>query len=75
MKTALMIVLAIVAVLMTAAVLLQHGNSDGLSAVSGGSDSLYGRKKSNGYDEKLAKLTVIFAVVFLIVNVIILIIE
>ena len=68
MKTALMIVLAIIAVLLTASVLLQQGNSDGLSAVGGGSDSLFGKKKSNGYDEKLSKLTVIFAVAFLVVN-------
>ncbi len=75
MKIALMIVLAIVAVLLVVSVLLQQGNSDGLSAVSGGSDSVYGKKKSNGYDDKLSKLTVIFAVLFLVVNLVILIIE
>jgi len=75
MKTALMIVLAVIAVLLTASVLLQQGNSDGLRAVSGGSDSLFGKKKSSGYDEKLSKLTIIFAIAFLVINLVILIID
>ena len=75
MKTALLIVLAIIAVLLVVSVMLQNGNSDGLSAVSGGSDALYGKKKSKGYDEKLSKLTVIFSVAFLVVNIVVLIIE
>ena len=74
MRTALMIVLGILAILLTASVLLQQGNSDGLSAVSGNTDSLF-KKKSSGYDEKLSKLTIIFAVAFLIVNLVILIID
>lgn len=69
MKTVFMILLAVVSVVLTLSVMFQQGESNGLSAVSGGSDSLFGgKKKSTGYDEKLSKLTVITAVVFLIVN-------
>ena len=68
MKIALMVILALICVVLVAAVLFQQGDSNGLSALGGGSDALYGKKKAKGYDDKLAKVTVISAVVFLIVN-------
>lgn len=74
MKIALMVILAIISVVLVAAVLFQQGDSNGLSALGGGSDALYGRKKAKGYEGKLEKITVISAIVFLIVNLILVVI-
>ncbi|MGI6658824.1 MAG: preprotein translocase subunit SecG [Dethiobacteraceae bacterium] len=49
---------------MVASVLLQSSKSAGLSgSITGGSQSLFSKKK--GIDDLLAKLTVIFAVLFM----------
>ena len=74
MKTALMIILAIVAVILILAVMLQQGDSNGLSALTGNTDSTYGRKKSNGYDDKLSRITVIMAIAFIVFNLILVIV-
>ena len=69
MKTVLMVLLALISVVLIVSVMFQQGESNGLAAMGGGSDSLFGgKKKSTGYDAKLSKLTVIAAVVFLVVN-------
>ena len=74
MKIALMVILAIIAILLIIAVILQQSDSNGLSALTGNTDSTFGRKKANGYDEKLAKITVIMAVAFIIVNLVLVVI-
>ncbi len=73
MKTVMMILLALIAIVLVLVVMFQQGNSNGLSALSGSSDAAF-KKKARGYDEKLSKLTVIMAVAFLIVNLILLVI-
>ncbi|MEW5762367.1 MAG: preprotein translocase subunit SecG [Bacillota bacterium] len=53
----------LVAVLLVAVVLLQSGRSAGLSgAIAGGAESFLGKKK--GLDEWFAKVTVVLAVLF-----------
>ena len=53
-----------------AAVLLQSGNSAGLSgSIAGGAEMLFGGKKK-GMDELLGKLTKYVAVAFLIVTIV-----
>lgn len=73
MKTVMMILLALIAIVLVLVVMFQQGSSNGLSALSGSSDTAF-KKKARGYDEKLSKLTVIMAVAFLIVNLILLVI-
>lgn len=52
-----------------AVVLLQSGRSAGLSgAVAGGAQTLFGKKK--GIDDFLAKITVVFAVVFMVLAIV-----
>ncbi|HHU92368.1 MAG TPA: preprotein translocase subunit SecG [Halanaerobiaceae bacterium] len=49
-------------------VLLQSGKSAGLSgAIDGGATHIFGKKK--GLDEKLGRLTTIFAILFMITSV------
>ena len=72
MKTVFMVLLAIIAIVLILAVMFQQGNSNGLSALSGSSDTAF-KKKARGYDEKLSKLTIISAIAFLVVNLILLV--
>ena len=69
MKTFLMIVLAIACIILIVSVLLQSGNSSGLSgSIAGGAEQLFGKKKSRGY-EALAKITTGAAILFVVLSV------
>ncbi len=70
MKTFLMILLALASIILIASVLLQNGNSAGLSgSITGGAEQLFGKKKSRGYDAILAKVTEIGAVAFVVLSI------
>lgn len=72
MKIFLMILLAVASVILIASVLLQSGNSAGLSgSIAGGAEQLFGKKKSKGYEAILAKITAIGAVLFIVLSLVI----
>ena len=72
MKTFLMILLAIASVILIASVLLQSGNSAGLSgSIAGGAEQLFGKKKGRGYEAMLEKLTPVAAVLFVVLSLVI----
>ena len=76
MHTFLMVVLLISSIILIASILMQSGNSDGLSgSIAGGAEQLFGKKKGKGYDELLSKVTVVGAIVFILVSVILVMIE
>ena len=76
MHTALMILLAIVSIFLTLSVLLQSGNSDGLSgSIAGGAEQLFGKKKSTPYEALLKKLTVVAAILFIVLSLILVVME
>ena len=76
MKTFLMIVLAIASIVLIAAILFQSGNSAGLSgSIAGGAEQLLGKKKSKGYDAILSKVTVIGAIVFIVISLVLVMME
>ena len=53
----------------TVIVLMQSGKSAGLSgAISGGADNFLSKGKAKTWDAKLAKLTTIFALVFVVLT-------
>ena len=69
MKIFLMILLAVCSIVLIASVLLQSGNSAGLSgSIAGGAEQLLGKKKSKGYEAVLEKVTTICAVLFIIIS-------
>lgn len=64
------ILLVVVSLGLIAVVLLQSGKSAGLSgAISGGAEQLMGKQKARGIDALLSKLTVVFAVAFMILSI------
>lgn len=70
MEFLLKTLLALVAVGLIAVVLLQSGKSAGLSgAISGGAEQMMGKQKARGIDSVLSKLTVIFAVSFMVLSI------
>lgn len=67
MALAAKILLVIVSIGLIIVVLLQSGKSAGLSgAIGGGAEQLMGKQKARGIDALLGKLTVVFAVAFMI---------
>lgn len=72
MKTFLMILLAVASIILIASVLLQSGNSAGLSgSIAGGAEQLFGKKKSKGYEALLEKITAIGAVLFIVLSLVV----
>lgn len=72
MKVALMILLGLASLVLIASVLLQSGNSAGLSgSIAGGAEQLFGKKKSKGYEAILEKVTAVAAVLFVVLSIVI----
>ena len=69
MHTALMVLLLISSIILIVSILLQSGNSDGLSgSIAGGAEQLFGKRKSRGYDALLSRITTIAAIVYIVVS-------
>ncbi len=63
------IVLIITSLALVALVLLQEGRQQGLSgAIAGGAETFLGKSKSKTIEQKLVKITKIFAVVFFVLS-------
>lgn len=67
-----MVLLALASIVLIASVLLQSGNSAGLSgSIAGGAEQLFGKKKSKGYEAILEKVTTVGAVLFVVLSLVI----
>ena len=76
MRIFFLILLAISSIILIASVLLQSGNSSGLSgSIAGGAEQLFGKKKSKGYEAILAKVTSVAAVLFVVLAVVLVMME
>ena len=76
MSIALKIVLALVSVILIIAVLLQSSNSAGLSgSIGGGAEQLFGKKKSQGYNAILSKISTVTAVLFIVLSLVLVAME
>ena len=76
MTTVLMVLLAIASIVLIASILLQSGNSAGLSgSISGGAEQLFGKKKSKGYEAILSKITTVAAVFFIVLSLVLVTME
>ncbi|MGL4607432.1 MAG: preprotein translocase subunit SecG [Eubacteriaceae bacterium] len=67
MKTALLVVLIISSLVLLLAILLSPGKDAGMSsAIAGGAESLFGKKKAKGFEGMLEKATKISGVLFML---------
>ena len=68
----LKILLVLVSLGLIGTVLLQSGKSAGLSgSISGGAEQLFGKQKARGMDALLEKVTVVLAVSFIVLSVVV----
>ncbi|MDR0853008.1 MAG: preprotein translocase subunit SecG [Clostridiales Family XIII bacterium] len=67
MVLTLKILLVIASLILIASVLLQQGNSAGLSgSIGGGAEQLFGKKKSRGLEKYLTYATIGGAIIFIV---------
>ena len=64
------ILLLISALVMIVTVLLQSSERSGLGAVSGAAETFFGKNKAKGMDAKLALITKICAIVFVVLSIV-----
>jgi len=69
-------ILLLAALFLIVAVLMQQGKSKGMGAVGGGSsDTFFGKTKGKTWDKRLAKLTTIIGIFFVVVVLLVYIIQ
>ena len=73
MDTVLMVILGIVSLVIIVSVMLQESSGDGAAALGGMNGTA--AKKAKGYEALLSKLTIIGAIVFVILTIVLLILE
>lgn len=64
------ILLLISALVMIVTVLLQSSERSGLGAISGAAETFFGKNKAKGMDAKLALITNICAIVFVVLSIV-----
>ena len=67
-RTIVQIVFLILSVIMTVVVLMQEGKSNGLGALTGSSDSYWGKNKGRSMEGVLVKLTRVLLFLFLAIT-------
>ena len=64
------ILLFVTALILVVTVLLQESKQNGISAVGGASETFFGKNKSKGLEAKLAFITKVCAIVFVVLAII-----
>jgi preprotein translocase subunit SecG len=66
--------MVISALVMIVTVLMQSSDSDGMGALTGGSETFFGKNKNNTLEGKLSNATKISAIVFVLLAIVMLIV-
>ena len=69
------IFLIIAALIMIVVVLLQSSESSGIGAVSGAAETFFGKNKARGMEAKLALVTKICAIVFVVLSIVMMLLK
>lgn len=72
-NTIVTVIHTLFAIGLVSSVLLQSGRSAGLGTISGGAEQIFGKKK--GMDEMLSRISTIFAVLFILTSLTLLIMQ
>ena len=70
MLTLMMLLDAIVAIVLIASILGQEAKSAGMGGMGGGADTVFS-SKARGMDALLARVTVVFAILFAVITIVI----
>ncbi len=68
-KIIALVVMAIAALFIILVVMFQPGNSSGVSALGGQTETFLGKNKSKTFEHKMRKLTVISGVIFAVLSI------
>ena len=68
------ILMVIDALVMIVTVLMQSSDTDGMGALTGGSDTFFGKNKNNTLEGKLSNATKISSIVFVVLAIVMLIV-
>ena len=68
------ILMVISALIMIVTVLMQDSDSDGMGALTGGSETFFGKNKNNTLQGKLSNATKISSIVFVVLAIVMLIV-
>lgn len=60
------LLIILVAIVVIASVLMQEGSKQGLGAIGGGAETFFGKNKAKSYEGKLAMITKVSVVVFIV---------
>jgi len=66
LRIVLTVVFIIICLALVVLVLMQEGKSAGLGAISGGSESYWGKNKGRSMEGQLVKITRILAILFMV---------
>jgi len=66
LRTILLIVFIIIAIVLAVLVLMQEGKSAGLGAISGAAETYWGKNKGRSMEGTLVKITKILAILFFV---------
>jgi len=66
LNTIVTVIHTLFAIGLVTSVLMQSGKSAGLGTISGGAEQIFGKKK--GMDEMLSRISTIFAVLFIVTS-------
>ena len=76
MQTFLMVILGIASIILIISILLQSSNSAGLSgSIGGGAEQLFGKKKSQGYEGILNKISTTAAILFIVLSLVLVMLQ
>ena len=64
------IVLILISIVLIVTVLMQEGQRQGLGAIGGGAETFFGKNKAKGLEAKLALITKICAIAFVVLAII-----
>ena len=70
LRTVLMVLFVLICVVSVVLVLLQEGKSAGLGAIAGAADSYWGKNKGRSMEGNLVKGTIVIAVLFFVLAII-----
>ena len=65
-KIIALVIMAICAIFIIAIVMFQPGNSSGSAAITGSTETFFGKNKSNTFEYKMKKITIIAGIVFVV---------
>ncbi len=70
LRIVLTVLFILVCLVLTVVVLLQEGKSQGLGAIAGAAESIYGKNRGKSMESGLVKVTRVLAVIFILLAIV-----